>query len=83
MGVSHLYAVSHILRCSVNFVIIFISSIFFTDNEIIMNEKLFLNDKNYDINLLTFLSTNINESKMSGRDDLGRDSFRKNPLNLL
>ncbi len=48
-----------------------------------MNEKLFLNDKNYDINLLTFLSTNINESKMSGRDDLGRDSFRKNPLNLL
>ncbi len=39
------------------------------DNEL----KLVLNDKNYDANLLTFSSTNKNETKMLGRDDLGRD----------
>ncbi len=38
--------------------------------------KLFLNDMNYDVKLLIFLSTNKNESKMLGRDDLGRDSFQ-------
>uniref|UniRef100_A0A673K9Z8 Nucleolar protein 10 n=1 Tax=Sinocyclocheilus rhinocerous TaxID=307959 RepID=A0A673K9Z8_9TELE len=47
------------------------------DNEL----KLSLNDKNYDVNLLTFSSTNKNETKMLGRrDDLGRDSFRTNLL---
>ncbi len=38
--------------------------------------KLFLNDKNYDENLLTYSSTNKNETKMLGRDDLERDSIR-------
>uniref|UniRef100_A0A672R7Z4 Nucleolar protein 10-like n=1 Tax=Sinocyclocheilus grahami TaxID=75366 RepID=A0A672R7Z4_SINGR len=56
---------------------IFVNVIFFTDdNEL----KLSLNDKNYDVNLLTFSSKNKNEMKMLGRDDLGRDSFRTNLL---
>ncbi len=35
-----------------------------------------MNDKNYDENLLTFLSTNKNETKMFGRDSLGRDPVK-------
>ncbi len=48
---------------------------YFTDDN---ERKLFLNDKNYDVNILTFSSVNKNETKILGRDDLGRDSFRKN-----
>ncbi len=44
--------------------------------------KLFLNDKNNYMNLLTFLPMNKNETKMLGRDDLGRDSFRTNQLHM-
>ncbi len=58
------------------FVIIFVNNIYiFTDNKMIKN-NFFLNDKHYDVNLLTFSSENKNETEMLGRGDLGRDSFQ-------
>ncbi len=59
------------------FVIIVVNDIFFHRRQRDDDErKLFLNDKNYDENLLTYSSMNKNETKMLGRDDLERDSIR-------
>ncbi len=48
--------------------LISVNNIFFTNkNETITKEKLVLNDKNYDEKLLTFSSTNKNESNLLHR----------------